>query len=300
MPKIGFVFPSNQLAFWLVVGGTVLSAVALSSIFLERRRRNRLALFVEAHLAPRLLGGYDVSVRRPLFWLPVLGFFFLTLTFFQPHWGHAWQEVQQSSRDVLILLDTSESMNAENPLPNRLERAKQEILSLVARARGDRFGLVAFSGAAALQSPLTHDHGYFQAVLNAVDTNTVSREGTDIAAALREARKLFEEEERKGGSYNPRGRAVLLISDGEQVSGDAIEEAEKLGEYAPIFVIGVGNPDGTVIRMPESMKVYTRQPARDDTHVSRLDEDTLMRIASAGNAIRGAYARSQADNWDID
>jgi len=294
---IGFAFPNSSLPFWM--GALALATVALVFALraLERRRQSRLGRFADSSLVPRLLVGYDAAVRRPLNLLATGGFILLALALFQPHWGQAWQEVSQTSRDVLILLDTSESMRATNPLPDRLERAKQEITSLLERAPGDRFGLVAFSGAAALQCPLTLDQGYFRAVLNAVDTNTISREGTDIASALREAIVVFEEEQERTGDYDRNSRGVLLISDGEQVSGDAVAVAEQLSEYARVFVIGVGNPDGAVVSVPNWMGAYSNRLRGNETHVSRLDEDTLMRVATAGN---GAYARSQVDSWEID
>lgn len=290
-----FAFPANQLPIWVLAAVVSLVVLALLLSRLEKHRRGRLQRFVDADLAPRLLGGYEPAIRRPLNLLTLLGFAFLIAAFFQPHWGAAWEEVRQVSRDVLVVLDTSESMNATNPLPTRIERAKQEVAGLLDRARGDRFGLIAFSGAAALQCPLTLDHGYFKAVLNAVDTNTISREGTDIAAALDEAIQVFEKEEATVDDYNRDARAVLLISDGEAVSGNAVKASEELSKYARVFVIGVGDPDGTRVELPQWMG--RGRPSGRNTHVSRLDEDTLMRIATAGN---GAYTRSQADTWDID
>ena len=295
--RIRFAFPFSSLPLWLLVAGAGLAVVIFTLRALDRRRRDRLNRFVEAGLAPRLLGGYDDRIRRPLNLFTILGFTCLALAFFQPHWGQAWQDIRRSGRDILIVLDTSESMKAPNPLPSRMERAKQEISGLLDLAPGDRFGLVAFSGAAALQCPLTLDQGYFRAVLNAVDTNTISREGTDIASALREARKVFEEQEERTGEMARSSQAVLLISDGEDVSGDALEAAEELSKYARIFVIGVGNPEGTVVGVPEWMAPYRSSMKENQTHVSKLDEESLMRIAATGN---GAYVRSGVDSWEID
>ena len=295
--QFGFAFPLKQLHWWLVLTAVALGVIVIALRWLEHTHQSRLHRFVEAALTSRLLTGYDGSMRRPLFWLTALGFAFLAVAFAQPRWGQAWQEVRQVSRDVVMCLDTSESMRAPNPLPNRLERAKQKISSLLDIASGDRFGLVAFSGDAQLQCPLTLDHGYFRAVLGAIDTDTISLEGTDIAAAIREAVRTFEEDERHSQDYGRDSRAILVISDGEQVSGDAVAEAEKASKVAHVFVIGVGDPNGAEIQLPEFV---SRQLGRTDVnkpHLSRLDEDMLRKVATAGG---GAYVRARLDTWDIE
>ena len=294
---IGFVFPTNQLHWWLGLAILVLALVVVGLTFMERRRQRRLEAFAEAALAVRLMPGYDGRVRRPLFWFVIFGFVFLALTLMQPRWGQAWQEVRQQSHDILVCLDTSESMRAANPLPSRLERAKLKILSILDRTPGDRFGLIAFSGAAAQQCPLTHDQGYYKAVLNAVDTDTVSEEGTDIAAAIREAVKVYKAESQTSGIVDKNSRAILIISDGEQVAGDAVAEAEKAAEYARVYVIGVGDPNGTEVLLPDWMGRYVHVQDGNKPHISKLDEETLTKIAMAG---AGRYARSTPDTSDIE
>lgn len=294
---IGFAFDWRYLPWWLVVAVTALALVYLALRLLERRRNARLQQVVEAKLAPRLLPGYDARIRRPLTWFTMFGCICLALAFAQPHWGQSWQEVRRASRDIVILLDTSESMRAANPLPNRLNRAKQKISALLDKAPGDRFALVAFSGAAALQCPLTLDHGYFKSVLNTIDTDTISAKGTNIAAAINAAVDLFKKEDESTGRSGKASRAILLISDGEQVSGDALEAANTAADYGRIFVIGVGDPNGTEVRLPDWMGRYITAMDGDKPHISKLDENMLRRIAIAGN---GAYTRASVDNWDID
>ncbi len=288
-----FAFPLRQLALWLGVAAAAIALIVVGLRALERRRQQRLERFVEAGLAPRLLLGYDPRMRRWLFWFSVAGFACMALTFAQPHWGQSWQEIRKQSHDIIICLDTSESMNAANPLPSRLDRAKQKILSILDRTPGDRFALVAFAGAAALECPLTHDQGYFKAVLNAIDTDTISMEGTNLAAAMKEAVKTFKEDSEKTGVINNNSRAIILISDGEQVSGDAVKEAGDASEFARVYVIGVGVPNGTEIAVPDWMRRYVKPPY---THLSKLDEETLSKVAIEG---KGGYVRSTPDNTDI-
>jgi Ca-activated chloride channel family protein len=289
-----FIFPLSQLHWWLGLAAIVLAGIVFGLLALEKRRQGRLDRLVDANLVPRLLQGYDPVMRRPLFWLTALGFGLMALTFAQPHWGQSWQEIRKQSHDIIVCLDTSESMNAVNPPPSRIERAKQKVLSILERTPGDRFALMAFAGGPALECPLTHDLGYFKSVLNAIDTDTISMEGTDIAAAIREAAKVFKDESEKSGIVDNNSRAILLISDGEQVSGDAMAEAEKAAELARVYVIGVGDPEGTPIELPDWMKQHI---GNKPPHVSKLDEETLSKVAIAG---KGGYVRSTPDNSDID
>ena len=118
--------------------------------------------------------------------------------------------MRKLSRYFLVCFDISESMRATDLLPSRLERAKQKVVTLVDNSPGDRFGLIAFTGAAGLQCPLTLDHGYFKAVLGAVDTDSISREGTYIAAALAGAVDVFKDEDTKMDEFARDTRAILL------------------------------------------------------------------------------------------
>lgn len=293
---IQFQFPMQQLPLWLAAAGVFLAAIAYLLLRMERQRRGKLHLLIEAKLAPRLLSGYDARIRRPLLWFAMLGCVFLVLTLMQPRWGKAWVNVDRASRDVLVLLDTSESMNAQDPAPNRLTRARQEVERLLERCPGDRFGLIAFSGDAALQCPLTLDHGYFRSVLNSVDTDTMTEEGTDIAGALQAAQDLFEKEGASLLEQRKYSRAVVIISDGEQVTGDAIEASGQLSSLATVHVIGIGDPQGSEVTFPEWMTRYASVPNANKPHLSKLDEDTLSKVAIEGG---GMYVRSTASDEDV-
>lgn len=301
----GFAIPAGQWPWWAGLALLALVALSLLMAALERRRRNQLALFVESPLAPRLLVGHDGALRKPLFWLPLLGFAFMALAFAQPHWGERLQEVRHRSRDVLVLLDTSESMRAKNPLPNRLERAKQKIVSLLQRAPAARFGLIVFSGASQLVCPLTLDRGYFMSVLNAVDTDSIGLEGTDIAAALEESAALFRQQEEDDPNATLNSRAIFLISDGEQVSrsrltdrlrDDALAAARAASRYARILVMGVGDPQGAQVAYTQTIGRQIAGISGAKPHLSRLDEEILERIAREGN---GVYVRLGPDDSDV-
>ena len=294
--NIQFAFSPAQAPVWGAVAVVLLVAAILGLRWSDRRRRARLAALIDASLAPRLLEGYDERIRRPLAWLAVLGLVALMLTFAQPRWGRSWVNVARESRDIMILLDTSESMNAQNPLPTRLERARQKIQSLLDLCPGDRFGLIAFAGEAATEVPLTLDLNYYRAALNSITTDTLSIEGTDITAALREARRVFDEDAKKSGKEGSTSRVVIVVTDGEQTSGDDKAEAAKMKDYATVYVLGIGDPKGATITFPKWMQRYARLSEDQKTHVSRLDEDNLKKLATDSG---GAYARITPDDSDV-
>lgn len=297
MTRFGFAFPTHQWPLWLLAGAAVLLLLVFLLRRFERQRARRMYAFVEATLTHRLLLGYDARVRRPLFWCALLGCALLLLALAQPRWGEDWVETTRASRDILLVLDTSESMNAQDILPNRLERARQKAMMLVRRNPGDRFGLIAFSGGAVLMCPLTQDHAYLLTVLNAVHTDTITEEGTDLEDALREALVVFRQDARETGDDSPFGRAVVLLSDGEEVEGNALPVARELARFATIYTIGVGTPEGAEIHFPQWMLRYTRPP-EVAVHHTRLDEDNLSQIAL--QSADGVYVRSTPDNSDID
>lgn len=282
----------------LVIAGVAVLVVFCVLLFrLERRHGNRVRVFVESRLAPRLLLGGEASKRKPLFWLSIAGCAFLLLGLAQPHWGRSMEEQTKRSHSILFVMDVSESMLAENPVPNRLERAKQKIRSLVDMNPGDRFGLIAFSGAAELMCPLTLDAGYFLTVLEAVDTDSLSVEGTDIELALELAMETFQDQQNDSTMNANESQAVVLISDGEQVEGNAITMAERAGEVARVHVVGVGDPRGTEITYTNRFGSRVQVMDGDKPHLSKLDESTLEKIALEGG---GGYIRSTSSNRDID
>lgn len=295
--NIQFVFPYGQLPVWLLLGVLALLALYYGLSRLEAHRSRRIDRFVEAKLAPRLLAGYDARVRKPLFWLVFFGLSALLVALAQPRWGQAMVPSTRASRDVLVVLDTSLSMNAQNPQPDRLSRAKSKIEALLDRMPGDRFGLIAFSGGAAIQCPMTLDHAYFRSILNVVNTDTITELGTNIEAALNEARALFQKEAEETGINEPGARAVLLISDGEQVRGEALRAAEALANYATINVMGIGDPEGAVVMFPQHLRRFTANQTMPMQHLSKLDEENLISIAERGG---GVYVRSVAHNGDVD
>lgn len=212
----------------------------------------------------------------------------LALVDFQ--YGFEWTDVERSGVDMVIAIDVSDSMlvrDGGGQALSRLTRAKHEIEDLLERMAGDRVALVAFSGAAYLQCPLTLDYGAAALFLRGVDTNLISQKGTAIGAALRTSARAL--------ARSPEGsRAVLLITDGEDHSGDALSAAKDLAEEGiRVFVIGIGKPEGSPIPAENGS---LRRDKNGDLVLSKLDEPTLQQIARETG---GVYVRSVTGDIDL-
>jgi Ca-activated chloride channel family protein len=189
----------------------------------------------------------------------------------RPQWGQKEEVVFKRGRDVMIVLDVSRSMLANDLHPNRLQRAKADILDLVKELRGDRAGLIAFRRRATVLCPLTTDYSYFRQALEAADPDSAPRGETDIGGAIRTALDAFESD---SGAH----KAIVLISDGEDLAGHGIEAARDAGTRGiPIFTVGLGSRDGSRIPDPTDTAGYaTYQSA---PVVTRLDNEALHAIA---------------------
>jgi len=291
-----FAFQWKYLPIWILSTIIIIGLLFFSLLWLEKRRTSNLKKFADYTLTTRLIQGVRPFLRKLTIISVVLGFFFLILTFAQPHWGSAWEKTQKLSRDVLLVIDTSESMLAGDLPPNRLERARQKAFILMDRCSGDRFGIIAFAGEAALVCPLTLDHAYAKTILRALNSDMLSKEGTDISEALNEVERVFKEDIEKSGGDDKYARAVIIISDGEDLSADAEKKAEALGENISFIVVGMGTPEGAEIKFPEWMKRYVKTSNIELAHKSMLDEKKLKDIALKG---KGFYIRTTMDDADI-
>ena len=196
----------------------------------------------------------------------------------RPQWGENVQTVEREGVQIIIALDVSRSMLAEDIKPNRLVRAKLEIVDLMQRLQGDEVGLVLFSGAAFLQFPLTFDYLSARNFIEAADTEMISIQGTDIGEAIEIASRSFNEE-----LFSQ--KVVIIFTDGENLDGDAVEAArEAADDGVLIYPVGIGTPEGEPIPIRTSfgsVRGYVQD--RDGNMVfSRLDEDTLISVAEAG------------------
>ena len=210
----------------------------------------------------------------------------------RPQMGFRWRETKREGLDIIFAVDTSRSMLAEDIAPNRLSRAKMAIEDMVGRLSGDRIGLVAFAGEAFLQCPLTLDYDGFRVALMDIDVDTLPVGGTDISKAIEESVRSFEKGQIK---Y----RIIILISDGEEHAGGALQAAKMANdENIKIFCVGVGSPNGA--HLPIKDKDSKREFIKDNygqNVLSRLNENMLKEVAFITG---GSYVRSLAIDFGLD
>lgn len=238
------------------------------------KRKNRSQLFAENHLIQRLIQSHS-STRKRLKWLFFcLGLILVIFSMARPQWGFEFHESKGKGIDFVIALDTSKSMLAEDIRPNRLMRSKLAVLDLVQQLQGDRIGLVAFSGSAFLQCPLTLDYDAFTQSLNALDTSIINRGGTDISLAIAESKAAF--------AKDSENKIIVLITDGEDLEASGIKEAKAAAEEGiRIYTVGVGSDEGEFIPVRDGNGKQTFLKDQSGKLVkTKLDADTLKIIGS--------------------
>ncbi len=255
------------------------------------RRRKAEDLFADHPLWERLLIGVsDAKERvRPVLILAVTALLLFTLL--QPRWGYHWEDVKRRGIDLIVAVDTSRSMLADDVKPNRLGRARRELEDLVQLLKGDRVGLIAFSGSAFTLCPLTLDYGAFRIFVNDLSASTIPRGGTDISGAILKAITAFD-------TGPGKHKALLILSDGEHLEGNfeaAAEEAKKRG--IKIFTIGIGSPEGIPIKLTTPEGTSYLKDREGNIVVSKLDETFLQKISLTTG---GAYHRATASGLELD
>ena len=272
--------------FWLYAGPVVCALLAWLMVIFARRRERDLAKLVHPRFRQRLLPGLSprlVVVKRSLWLLAVLLLFTAVAG---PRKGYEWREVKRRGIDILFAVDTSKSMLAEDLAPNRLERARMGIHDFIGRLKGDRVGLIPFAGSSYALCPLTLDYDAFRESLDALDTDLIPRQGTDVASAIREADRLFAE---KGNNH----RILVLITDGEDLQGDALEAAKDAAKNGmAVYPVGVGSIAGVTIplTLPNGQKDVVRDEAGTPV-TTKLDEGMLQKIAEATGGLYAALGR---------
>ena len=260
------------LWLWLLALLPFLAVLFFAS---ERWRAGALGRLIAMRLQPRLAGSVSVVKRRISFALLVAGLAMCVLALARPRWGFAFEQVTGRGRDIIIAVDTSRSMLAQDIDPSRLARAKLAAQDLLANLDGDRVGLVAFAGTAFLQAPLTPDYGAVRESLNELDTEIIPQGGTNLSAAIAAADEAFG----KGESTH---RAMILFTDGEDLQEDAVESAKKHKDTFRIFTIGLGTNAGAPIVVPSRKGREILHDEQGNIVTSRLDEKRLREVAEAG------------------
>ncbi len=258
-----------------------------------KKRLQALTRFGNIELVERLMAGVSRQKQKAKLWLIFFVFAFSLFALSRPLWGQKEQLLISQGHDIIVALDVSRSMLAEDIKPSRLERAKHEISALIDRLQGNRIGVVIFAGEAFVQCPLTLDYAAAKILLSEVEVGSVPVPGTAISKAIDKSLESFPPGERES-------RVLILITDGEDTVGEpkeSAEEAEKEGIL--IYAIGIGDPLGVPIPIRDesgSLKEYVKDKA-GNVVTSKLDEDTLRSICLTTG---GAYYPVRADSFELD
>ena len=213
-----------------------------------------------------------------------VGFALLIVGLARPQWGSDIEIVEQGGVQVMVALDISRSMLAQDLKPTRLDRAKLEISDLISRLEGDEIGIVLFSGASFIQFPLTSDHATARTYLNHASPNAITRQGTVIAEAIETAMAGFSTERETQ-------KVIVIMTDGENHEGDPVMAARQAAELgAVIYTVGFGSPEGGAVPVYNERGEITgySQNAQGQVILSRIDEVALQQIADSGG---GRYFR---------
>jgi Ca-activated chloride channel family protein len=265
----------------------LIPAVALFYFFYLMRRRKTLARFGSADLVKKLSPNASVVRGWIKLSLWLIGFMFFALGLARPQLGARVKEIKKKGAEIIIALDVSNSMLAQDFSPNRLENAKRAIARLSDQLGSDRIGLIVFAGDAYIQLPVTSDYVSAKLFLSSINTGIVPKQGTAIGRAITTAIRSFSLQSEKS-------RAIIIISDGENHDDDPVEAAQIAAkEGIKVYAIGIGSPTGSPIPLKEGGLMKDKQ---GNTIITRLDEDVLSQTAAAGN---GLYVRATPQNLGL-
>lgn len=259
--------------FWALL---LIPFLVLLFVRAERRAMLRLREFVSERLLPNLARTVDRRRRTLRFALILLGLALALTALAQPRWGYTYEDAKRKGLDLILAADTSRSMLSNDVPPNRLQRVKLATQDLINQLQGDRVGLIAFAGRAFLQAPLTIDYDAAVEAINDLDTNTIPEGGTNISDAVDLAVRTF-------GKSAIGNRAVIIFTDGEELSGDALKSAKGAADAGVrVFTVGVGTPEGSLIPINgENGGTAFVKDSKGQVVKSKLDEKRLKEIAES-------------------
>lgn len=274
--------------FWALL---LIPVLTFLFVYFRIQRRNALRKFGEPELVSLLMP--NVSGVRPVvrFILVMLALSLFIAGIARPQFGSKLKKVKRQGVEIVIALDVSNSMMAEDIKPNRLERAKRAIDRLISKLKDDKIGLIVFAGDAYTQLPITSDYNSAQLFLSSVNPEMIPKQGTAVGAAIGMAKRSFT-------ASTEASKAIIVITDGENHEDDAVaaaEEAHKDGIV--VHTIGMGLPQGAPIPVRAGGQGEYRKDKDGNVVITRLDEVTLQKIAAAGG---GIYLRANTAQVGLD
>lgn len=258
------IFGESINLWWLLI---VIGLIVLEIVLWNKRRQLIAGLF-QGELADLMLRNWDKKkhlIKRVLFVLAIL---FLVLALTRPQWGQKAEVSGRMGIDVMIAIDVSRSMLAQDLSPNRLENAKSSLNLIIDELAGNRIGLVAFAGSSFVNCPLTTDVGAVKIFLKSIDTELIPNPGTDIGGAIQTCVKAF------GKSAN--SKVIILLTDGEELTGSALAAAELAQkEGIRIFVVGIGSMEGAPIPAEGGFK----KDKEGNVILTRVNQELLQALS---------------------
>lgn len=266
-------FQNENALILLLIVGVFIAILFLSGVFI-RRKLNQLGGIRLAELARASYSSGRRMLKRVFF---LIGMAFLILALARPQYGSEMVKIKTSGSHIMIALDVSLSMLAADYYPNRLEKARRQILSLLDKLPADNFGIIAFSGQAFVQCPLTIDHSAVRMFLSVIKVGIISDTGTNIEKAIEKAAESFPDDDAE--------KVIVIFTDGEELDGDAIGAAKKYADRFRIFTVGVGTPKGEPIpvRNADGSIADYKKDASGQLVISRLNQQLLADIAAAAS-----------------
>ena len=255
-------------------------------LYSNHRRRQNIRKYGDPTLLKELMP--TISKYRPdvKFWLTFSALALIIFMLARPQFGSKMETVKRSGVETVIALDISNSMLAEDVTPSRLDKSKKLIARLIDTFNNDKVGLNVFAGEAFTQLPITSDYISAKMFLESINPSLISTQGTDIGAAIRLAIKSFTPNDGVG-------KAIIVITDGENHEGGAIEAAQEAAEKnMQVFILGVGSPNGSPIPVERGSNDF-RRDKNGEVIVTKLNEPMCQEIAKAGN---GVYIRVDNSN----
>lgn len=280
-----FRFENSEYLF-LLIG---LIPILLLLLYVENRRKKLRNKFIDDKLFQKIVPQFNSKVHWFRNIIVLLVFVFAVIALANPQWANKREKVKVQSSDIFIALDISKSMLAKDIQPNRLERSKKFVEKLIGKLKGNRIGLIFFAGEAFMKMPLTSDYAAAQMFIKSAETDLIENQGTAIEEAINIAENGFDEEKKHQ-------RALIIISDGEDHDGNAINKSSSAHENGLVlFTVGVGTPQGEFIPIKNRFGVEEYKKDSDGKYIkSIVNSELLNEIADNGGG--KYYSILEGDN----
>lgn len=263
----------------------IIPLIILLYIYSNFKRRKRLRMYGDPDLIAQLTPEYSKYRPDVKFWLSLAALVLMIFMLARPQFGSSYDEVKRKGVEAVVALDISNSMMAEDVTPNRLEKSKKLIARLIDKSENDKIAFIVFAGQAFTQLPITSDYVSAKMFLESINPSFIATQGTDIKGAIDLAMKSYTANENVG-------RAIVLITDGENHEPGAVESAKEAAKKGiHIYVLGVGSPQGAPLPVEGSSQY--RKDNDGNVIITKLNEQMCQELAKAGN---GVYIRVDNTN----